>query len=156
MFVWSLPPVVCRKAHVLFTLFVFLYILVSNTYCVVLLYILVSNTYCVVFLYILVSNTYCVVFLYILVSNTYCVVLLLCLSSSYVPFLWIVHFSLPLRYSLTFSVKQETLIWFQRLPLSYPLLNLAISFWPKRWTGNKHSFALYFSLFATPSYAHEI
>ena len=37
MFGSSLPPVVCRRAHVLFTLFVlFVYIVLSNTYCVVL------------------------------------------------------------------------------------------------------------------------
>jgi len=33
----SLPSVVCRKARVLFTLFVFLRIMVSNTYCVLVL-----------------------------------------------------------------------------------------------------------------------
>ena len=37
MFGSSLPPVVYRRAHVLFTLFVlFVYIVLSNTYCVVL------------------------------------------------------------------------------------------------------------------------
>jgi hypothetical protein len=35
MFSLSLPPVVCRRAHILFTLFVFVCIVVSNTYCVV-------------------------------------------------------------------------------------------------------------------------
>ena len=40
MFGSSLPPVVCRKVHVLLTLFVFflLHIVVSNTYCVVFLF----------------------------------------------------------------------------------------------------------------------
>jgi hypothetical protein len=38
MFDSSLPPVVCRNAHVLFTLFVCLHIMVSNTYCVVFLF----------------------------------------------------------------------------------------------------------------------
>jgi hypothetical protein len=56
----------------------FLYIVVSNTYCVVFLLYLSSSC----FLYIVVSNTYCVVFLlylslscflYIVVSNTCCV-----------------------------------------------------------------------------------
>ena len=34
----SLPPVVCRRVHVLFTLFVFVSIVMSSTYCVVLLF----------------------------------------------------------------------------------------------------------------------
>ena len=40
MFGSSLPPVVCRRAHVLFTLFVFVQLrtVVSNTYCVVFLF----------------------------------------------------------------------------------------------------------------------
>ena len=81
----SWPPVVCRRVHVLFTLFV-----VSNTYCVVFLFCLSSScVWCIV-----VSNTYCVVFLFCLssscvwcmvVSNTYCLVFLFCLSSSCVP-----------------------------------------------------------------------
>jgi len=47
----------------------------------------------------------------IVVSNTYCVVFLLCLSSSCVlctlfcQFLWIVHYWLPIRFSLTFIYK---------------------------------------------------
>ena len=44
MFCSSLPPVVCRMAHTLFTLFVFV---VSNTYCVVFLLVFVLCTlYC--------------------------------------------------------------------------------------------------------------
>ena len=43
------------------------------------------------------------------VSNTYCVVLFVLfvfvLSVLYYRFLWIVHFRLPLRYSLTFFKK---------------------------------------------------
>ena len=39
MFGSSLPPVVCRRSHVLFTLFVFVYVIVvSNTFCVVFLF----------------------------------------------------------------------------------------------------------------------
>jgi len=38
MFSSSLPPVVCRRADVLFTLFVFACVVVSNTYCVVFLF----------------------------------------------------------------------------------------------------------------------
>jgi hypothetical protein len=37
MFGLSLPPVVCRRVDVLFTLFVFTWVVVSNTYCVVFL-----------------------------------------------------------------------------------------------------------------------
>jgi hypothetical protein len=35
MFSAYLPPVVCRQAYVIFTLFVFVYAVLSNTYCVV-------------------------------------------------------------------------------------------------------------------------
>ena len=38
MFGSSLPPVVCRRVDVLFTLFVFACVVVSNTYCVVFLF----------------------------------------------------------------------------------------------------------------------
>jgi hypothetical protein len=38
MFDSSLPPVVCRRVHVLFTLIVFVCAVVSNTYCVVFLF----------------------------------------------------------------------------------------------------------------------
>jgi hypothetical protein len=44
--VWSLPPVVCSKAHVLFTLFVFVYG-VSNTYCVVVVFLFYFSSFCV-------------------------------------------------------------------------------------------------------------
>jgi hypothetical protein len=44
----------------------------------------------------------------IVVSNTYCAVFLFCLSSSLrCQFLWIGHFWLPLRYSLTFISEIE-------------------------------------------------
>ena len=47
MFGLSLPQVVCRRAHVLFTLFVFVFfflrIVVSNTYCVVFFFFLSSS-----------------------------------------------------------------------------------------------------------------
>jgi len=44
MFGSSLPPVVCRRVDVLFTLFVFVYVLnTSNTYCVVFLFCLSSS-----------------------------------------------------------------------------------------------------------------
>ena len=42
----SLPPPVCRRIHVLFTLFVCLCIVVSNTYCVVFLFCLSSFLLC--------------------------------------------------------------------------------------------------------------
>ena len=44
--VWSLPPVVCSKAYVLFTLFVFVYG-VSNTYCVVVVFLFYFSSFCV-------------------------------------------------------------------------------------------------------------
>ena len=65
----SLPPVVCRTAHVLFTLY----------------------KKCMFWLRMMVSNTYCVFVLFVLV-----------LCTLYCQFLWIAHFPLPLRYSLTF------------------------------------------------------
>jgi hypothetical protein len=34
----SLPPVVCRRAHILFTPFVFVCVVLFNTYCVVFLF----------------------------------------------------------------------------------------------------------------------
>ena len=43
MFGSCLPPVDCRRAHVLFTLFVFVYIVVSNTYCVEFLFCFASS-----------------------------------------------------------------------------------------------------------------
>ena len=77
----SLPPIVCKKAHVVFTFFVFVYVQWCPTR------IVVSNTYYVVFVYvqwcptcIVVSNTYCVVFVYVQWCPTHIV---LCLS--YVP-----------------------------------------------------------------------
>ena len=51
MFGSTLPPVVCMTVHVLFTLFVFLLIVVSNTYCVVFL-LCISSSYCCQFLWI--------------------------------------------------------------------------------------------------------
>ena len=61
MFSSSLPPVVCMKAHVLFTLFVFVQFVFTSSclyegsrliYVIcVCLRIVVSNTYCVVFLF---------------------------------------------------------------------------------------------------------
>ena len=67
MFGSSLPPVVCRSAHVLFTLFVFAY------------------QYGVQYIL-------CCAFglIFVVLCSTCC------------QFLWIVHFSLYLRYSLTF------------------------------------------------------
>ena len=51
------------------------------------------------------------VYIYIVVFNTYCVVFLLCLSLS-CQFLWIVHFCLPLQYSLTFIyIVQQRMVW---------------------------------------------
>jgi len=52
MFGVSLPSVVCRMAHVVFTLFV-LRIVMSNTYCVVLLFFVVLCTLCSKFLWII-------------------------------------------------------------------------------------------------------
>jgi len=43
MFDSSLPPVVCRMDHIVFTLFDFLRVVVSNTYCVVFLLCLSSS-----------------------------------------------------------------------------------------------------------------
>ena len=71
------PPVVCRRAHVVFTLFVFVCVYWSPT------------------------HIDCVVFL--LCFSSPCVLCTLCCQ-----FLWIVHFWLPLRYSLTFI---ETVIY---------------------------------------------
>jgi len=47
MFGSSLPSVVCRRTHVLITLFVCLHIVVSNTYCVV--FLLCFPTSCVLY-----------------------------------------------------------------------------------------------------------
>jgi hypothetical protein len=60
----------------------------------------------------------------IVMSNIYCVVLLFCLSSSCVrlgcQFLWIVHFWLPLRYSLTFICNRDasSFIWWNLSPIT--------------------------------------
>ena len=47
MFDSSLPPVVCRRAHVLFKLSVFVCVVVSNTYCVVLCCVLYYFVLCI-------------------------------------------------------------------------------------------------------------
>ena len=71
MFGSSLPPVVCKMAHILFTIFVF------------------ACAY-------VVSNTYCVVLLFFFILCTLCC-----------QFLWMVHFSLTRRCSLTFIQNSE-------------------------------------------------
>jgi len=48
MFGSSLPPVVCRRAHVLFTLFVFVCAVMVNTYCVVFLFYFLHRVYPIV------------------------------------------------------------------------------------------------------------
>ena len=88
----SLPPVVCRRVQVLFTLFVFIRFVFTS-------FRLQEGSSLI---YIICDCLRIVVF------NKYCVVFLICLSSSCVLcikcclFLWIVHFLLPIRYSLTF------------------------------------------------------
>jgi hypothetical protein len=67
MFCSSLPLVVCRRVHVLFTLFVFAHSGVQHILC-------------------------CIFALFVFGLVSCC------------QFLWIVHFWLPLRYSLTFIV----------------------------------------------------
>ena len=94
----SRPSVVCRRAHVLFTLSVFV------------LWIVVSNKYCVLFLFVLCNL--CWQFLPQLFVGErrsfylYCVMFFFCffcvLCTLYCQFLWIVLLWLPLRYSLTF------------------------------------------------------
>ena len=69
MFGSSLPPLVCRRTHVLFTLFVFAYSGVKHI-------------------------LWCAFVLFFFVLCTSCC-----------QFLWIVHFWLPIRYSLTFICK---------------------------------------------------
>ena len=75
LFGWSLPPVVCRMAHVLFTLSVFVWLvfylqlfvewLMSYLHYLCLFTLLVPNTYCVVFLFFFVLCTLCFQFLWI-------------------------------------------------------------------------------------------
>ena len=75
MFGSSLPPIVCRRAHVLFTLFVFAHSCVQHILCCVffvlfafvmcLVYDGVQHILCCVCLRVVVSNTYCVVFVYV-------------------------------------------------------------------------------------------
>ena len=73
MFGSSLPPVVCRSVHVLFTLF-----------CVC-LHIVVSNTYCVVFFFVL--CILCCQFLCVFLRLVYPMLpVSLCFSSSCVPY----------------------------------------------------------------------
>ena len=95
MFGSSLSPVICRRAHVLHYLCL-LARSVSNSYCVVLC--------CVVLC--------CVVLCCVVLC---CVVSLFCLSSSCLhlccQFLWIVHFWLPLQYSLTFILDMLSSSW---------------------------------------------
>ena len=67
----SLPPVVCTRTHVLFTLFVFVRFLFTSS-C------LQYEDSCLI-------NVICEC-LCIVVSTTYCVVILFCLSSSCVPY----------------------------------------------------------------------
>jgi hypothetical protein len=76
MFGSSLPPVVCRRAHVLFMLFVF----VCHSG--------VQHILC------------CVFVMFFLVLCTLCC-----------QFLWIVHFWLPLRYSLMFISNTIYMSW---------------------------------------------
>jgi hypothetical protein len=68
------PQVVCSRANVLFMLFVFVCLVLSNTYCVVVFFTLCT----------------------------------LCCQS-----LWIVHFLLPIRYSLMFILKSSPWFSFQ-------------------------------------------
>ena len=86
IFGFSLPPVVCRRAHVFLKLFVlFVYNAVSITYCVVVLLAIVLCTLCCQFLWIinlLLPLRYSLTFIY---------------SFSGLTFSW-----LPLRYSPTF------------------------------------------------------
>jgi hypothetical protein len=88
MFDSSLPPVVCRRARVLFMLSVFVaYIVVSSTYCVV------SNTLCrVKHILCRVKHILCPV----------CCLFFFVLCTLCCQFLWIIHVLLSLRYSLTF------------------------------------------------------
>ena len=88
MFGSSLPPGVCRRAHVSFTI------------CVFVGRIVVSNIYCVVFLFVFLRIVYPML--------THCVVLCtLCCQ-----FLWILNFVLPLRYSLTFIYDISLMLCF--------------------------------------------
>jgi hypothetical protein len=102
----NLPPVVCRRAHVLHTLFVFVCsrIAVSNTYCVVFLFCLSSS--CVP--YVASFSVLCFVCLrlvyHMLPVSLCCVLFVFVLCTTCCQFLWIVHFKLPLRLSLAFCI----------------------------------------------------
>jgi hypothetical protein len=76
----SLPPVVCRRAHVLFTLYVFVLFVFTSSCLYEGLYLIYVICLC---LPIVTSNTYCVVLLFLLLF----VLCTLCCQ-----FLWIVHF----------------------------------------------------------------
>ena len=82
----SLPPVVCWRAHVLLCFCVCLCIVVSN-----ILLFLVVLVFCV-----LLCCFPCFLFCFCFLSSS-CV-----LWTHWYPFLWIVHYWLPLRFSLTF------------------------------------------------------
>jgi hypothetical protein len=98
MFSSSLPPVVCRRVHVVLTLYVFvcLRIVVSNIY---VLYekhdaCLIGGRNCLPLEGVWVHLRF-FVWSFFLMCSAFCVVFLLCLSSSCLPdvtsFLWIVH-----------------------------------------------------------------
>ena len=80
MFSSSLPPIVCWRAHVLFTLFAY-----SG----------VQHILCCVFLRLVYPILQVSLdWPFLIASSVF--------SNFYLQFLWIVHFWLPLRYSLTF------------------------------------------------------
>jgi hypothetical protein len=82
MFGSSLPPVVCRMAHVLFMRVICICIVVSNTYCAVFLLFVLVICYLlfVICICIVVSNTYCVVFLLFVIVICYLLFVLWCLT----------------------------------------------------------------------------
>ena len=126
MFDSSLPPVFCRRPHVLLC-FLCVYVCIKwcPTFCPIKCFYILSsvlwcllrfphkNNVCFVFTSSSLLEGSCLiyviyVYLHIVVSNTYCVVVLFCLSSSCVlctqccQFFWIVHSWLPLRFSLVY------------------------------------------------------
>jgi hypothetical protein len=99
MFGSSLLPVVCRRAHVLFTLFVFVCVLLCPTHIVL----CVCLVYLRLVLPIMPVSLDCQFFiapsvLSIVVSNTYCVVLFFVLYTLCCQFFWSVHFVCTFRF----------------------------------------------------------
>jgi len=91
----SLPPVVCRRAHVVFTLFVSVCVLCCPTHTVLYFCFVCLHLVYPMLPFLLIVHYYCLS----VCSNVYlsCVLCTLCCQ-----FHWIIHFWLLLQYSLTF------------------------------------------------------